>query len=86
MVEVLGGVLSGGLFGLDVPAMKEFGSDPLITSGCYIAIDVERFMPQAEFRARVDRLIGHIKSSEPAKGVDEVFVAGKSSPAARRSG
>lgn len=77
MVEVLGGVLSGGLFGRDVPAMKAFGKEPLITSAFYMAIDVERFMPLSEFAARVDRLIGHIKSSERATGADEIYVAGE---------
>ncbi len=77
MVEVLGGVLSGGLFGLDVPAMKTFGKEPLITSGFYVAINIDNFMPLAEFTARVDRLIGHIRSSDKAKGVDQVYVAGE---------
>lgn len=77
MVEVLGGVLSGGLFGRDVPPMKDFGKEPLVTSAFYMAINVENFMPLAEFGARVDRLIGHIKSSERAKGTEEVYVAGE---------
>jgi LDH2 family malate/lactate/ureidoglycolate dehydrogenase len=77
MVEVLSGVLSGGLFGADVPPMKDFGKEPLITSAFYLAINVEHFMPLAEFRARVDRLIGQIKASAPAPGVAEVFVAGE---------
>ena len=45
VVEVLGGVLSGGLFGTDVPPMKDFGREPLVTSAFYLAIDPERFMP-----------------------------------------
>ena len=49
VVEVLGGVLSGGLFGADVPPMKTFGQDPLVTSAFYLALDPERFMPLAEF-------------------------------------
>ncbi|MBI3637062.1 MAG: Ldh family oxidoreductase, partial [Candidatus Rokubacteria bacterium] len=57
VVELLGGVLSGGLFGTDVPAMKTFGQEPLVTSAFYLALDPEQFMPLAEFRARVDRLI-----------------------------
>jgi LDH2 family malate/lactate/ureidoglycolate dehydrogenase len=77
VVEVLSGVLSGGLFGRDVPAMRDFGRDPLITSAFFMAINVETFMPLAEFGARVDRLIGHVKSSAPAPGVEEVFVAGE---------
>ena len=77
VVEVLGGVLSGGLFGTDVPPMKVFGKDPLVASGFYLAIDPSRFMPLDEFRNRVDRLIGQIKSSARAAGVEEVHVAGE---------
>jgi LDH2 family malate/lactate/ureidoglycolate dehydrogenase len=77
VVEVLAGVLSGGLFGQDVPTMKTFGKEPITTSAFYLAINVEHFMPVAEFTQRVDRLIRHIKSSEPARGVEEVFVAGE---------
>ena len=77
VVEVLGGVLSGGLFGTDVPPMKNFGREPLTTSAFYLAIDPERFMPLEEFRARVDRLIDMITSSERAAGVEEVFVPGE---------
>lgn len=64
VVEVLGGVLSGGLFGTDVPPMKQFGREPLVTSAFYLAIDPAHFMPIEEFRARVDRLVGMGKASE----------------------
>jgi LDH2 family malate/lactate/ureidoglycolate dehydrogenase len=77
VVEVLAGVLSGGLFGADVPPMKTFGKEPLITSAFYMAVNVEHFMPLREFAERVDRLVRHIKASEPARGVEEVFVAGE---------
>lgn len=77
VVEVLGGVLSGGLFGRDVPPMKAFGTDPLVTSGFYLALDPECFMPRAEFGARVDRLIAHIRGSARAPGVETVQVAGE---------
>src|SRR5258707_10308258 len=70
VVEVLGGVLSGGLFGTDVPPMKDFGRDPLVTSAFYLAIDPERFMPIEEFRARVDRLVDHVKASEVDAGAE----------------
>lgn len=77
VVEVLGGVLSGGLFGSDVPAMKAFGQEPLVTSAFYLAIDPGQFMDLEEFRARVDRLIGMVKDSERAAGVEEVYIAGE---------
>lgn len=77
VVEVLGGVLSGGLFGTDVPPLKVFGKDPLVSSAFYLAINPEQFMPLDEFTARVDRLRQQIKSSTPAEGAEEVFVAGE---------
>ena len=77
VVEVLGGVLSGGLFGTDVPAMKDFGKEPLTTSAFYLCIDPGQFMPLEEFRGRVTRLMTMIKSSDRAAGVEEVYVAGE---------
>ena len=77
VVEVLGGVLSGGLFGTDVPALKEFGKEPLVTSAFYMAINPEQFMPLPEFQARVDRLVDMVKVSDRAAGVDEVYIAGE---------
>jgi LDH2 family malate/lactate/ureidoglycolate dehydrogenase len=77
VVEVLSGVLSGGLFGRDVPPMKAFGQEPLVTSAFYLAIDPGQFMPLEEFRQRIDRLVDMVKSSARARGVDEVFVAGE---------
>ena len=48
MIEILSGVLSGGLFGQNVPTLVNYGQDPLISSGFYVAIDVERFLPLEE--------------------------------------
>ncbi|MBI2872110.1 MAG: Ldh family oxidoreductase [Chloroflexi bacterium] len=76
MVEVLGGVLSGGLFGQEVPPMIHFGKDPITSSGFYLAIDIERFMPLAEFQGRVDTLVRQLLSSKLAKGVERIYVAG----------
>jgi len=77
IVEVLGGVLSGGLFGRDVPAMKDFGKEPLVTSAFYMTINPEAFMPLDQFCARVDRLVRHIKTSETAGETKEILVAGQ---------
>lgn len=77
VIEALSGVLGGGLFGTDVPALKSFGQDPLITSGFYLAINPAHFMALDEFRGRIDRLVRQVKASERARGVEEVFVAGE---------
>ena len=45
-------------------------------SQTYIAIDIQRFMPVEEFQARMEKLVGIMKSTAPAPGYDEVLVAG----------
>ncbi len=77
MIETMTAVLSGGLFGRQSPTLKHFGQDPLMQSGAYIAIDISRFMPLDAFQARVDELVGMIKASEPAAGIERVMVSGE---------
>ena len=50
---------------------------PLITSAFYLALDPAQFMPLDEFCRRIDRLVEMVKTSELARGVDEVFIAGE---------
>ena len=85
MIEILSGVLSGGLFGRDVPTMTAYGQDPLISSGFYVAIDVERFLPLAEFRSRVDRLVEQARETEPIDEDQPVLVAGDKELACRET-
>lgn len=77
MIEVLSAVLGGSTFGTDTPAMKIFGQDPLVSSGTYIAIDIERFMPLPEFRSRIDGLVRMIHASSTALGVDRIYASGE---------
>ena len=76
-IEVLGGVLSGGLFARDVPRLKVFGQDPIIANGAYIAVDIQRFMPLTEFHDRMSSLVSQIRSSERGPGVERIYVAGE---------
>jgi LDH2 family malate/lactate/ureidoglycolate dehydrogenase len=46
-------------------------------SQCFIGIDVARFMPIEQFQQRMNGLKDVVKSSAPAKGYDEVLVAGE---------
>ena len=77
MVEILTGVLSGGLFGHDVPGMVEFGRDPLVSHGFYAAIKIDRFMPLADFHKRVDDLVSQAHSSRRTVSENPVLVAGE---------
>ncbi len=75
MVEILCSVLSGGatregVFGIHVRGRKSRASQ------VFIAIDVARFLPLAEFTSRLEHLVAYVKSSQPAPGYSEVLVAG----------
>ena len=75
LVEILCAVLSGGAMSDQVGGIR-FRGKPVRSSQMFLAIDVARFMPVKEFTARMEWLVGHVKSAAPAPGYDEVLVAG----------
>ena len=75
LVEILCSVISGGAHREEVAGIHVRGRKSR-ASQMFIAIDVARFMPVEEFRARLEHLIAYMKSSLPAPGFDEVLVAG----------
>jgi hydroxycarboxylate dehydrogenase B len=70
VVEVMGGILSGA---------GAIGPSPGAgVNGCLIVlVEIERFLPLAEFTRQVQDLVGFVKSAEPAAGVAEVLVPGE---------
>ncbi len=76
MMDVLSGVLSGSGFATDVHGPYQAER----RSGCghlMIALDVARFMPVAEFGARMEQLIATIRRAPLAPGFDRVFYPGE---------
>jgi LDH2 family malate/lactate/ureidoglycolate dehydrogenase len=76
MVEMLTAVLSGGAIGTELGGLRVEGR-PFRVSQFFLAIDIERLMPRADFDARMRHLIDMVKSRRPAEGYDEVLVAGE---------
>jgi LDH2 family malate/lactate/ureidoglycolate dehydrogenase len=76
MVELFTAVLGGGAMSTQLGGIRIFGQ-PARVSQSFIAIDVSRFLPAEEFHARMEDLVAMMKSSAPAKGFDEVLVAGE---------
>ena len=76
MVDVLSGVLTGSGFLANVHSPYKTAEK----SNCghfMIAIDITKFMPLADFNARMEQYIAEIKSVPLAKGFDEVFYPGE---------
>jgi hydroxycarboxylate dehydrogenase B len=69
-VEILGGILSG-----SGPAGP--GSGPLQNGTLMICVDVERFVPAAEFHAQVSALFDWVRSAPLAPGATEILVPGE---------
>jgi uncharacterized oxidoreductase len=70
VVEVLGGILSGaGAIGAP--------PGPGINGCLILLVQIERFLPLADFTRQVRELVGFVKSAAPAPGVAEVMVPGE---------
>jgi LDH2 family malate/lactate/ureidoglycolate dehydrogenase len=72
IVDAITGVLTGSAFGLDA-----FGADRQDVGHLMMAIDIARFLPLEEFRARMDALIAQIRSSPLAPGTDAIYLPGE---------
>ncbi len=78
LVEVLAGVLAGSCFGrTELTDSPLAGRERVAKGYLFLALDVSRFLPLAEFRARVDALIRDVRSCEPVAGSERVLVPGE---------
>ncbi len=73
MTDVLTGVISGGGYGL-IPYADPKKWD---VSHTLIALDIEWFMPLAEFRRRMDDFAEMVKSRALRPGFDEILIPGE---------
>ena len=69
-MEILGGILSGS--GTAGPGPGLFQNGTLL-----VCLDVERFLPRAEFDRQVAALFEWVKSAPLAPGVAEILVPGE---------
>jgi LDH2 family malate/lactate/ureidoglycolate dehydrogenase len=76
VMDMLSGVLTGSEFGPGVAGPyqpdKRSGAGHLM-----IALDIEKFLPLAEFNARMDSMIAGLKGTKLSKGSAEIFYPGE---------
>lgn len=72
VVDALTGVLTGARFGLSC-----FASDHQDVGHLMIALDITRFSPLADFKARIGQLVAEIKATPLVDGVDRVWLPGE---------
>ncbi len=76
VLDILAGVLSGGRFGAN-QGLEGFAQKEQNYSHFFLAIDIERFMPLAEFRERMGRLIDRLKAGRLAPGSTGITLPGE---------
>jgi len=76
MAEILCAVLSGGAMSTELGGIRIRGR-AMRVSQMFLGIDISRFLTPDEFARRMESLIAVVKSTPPAKGYDEVLVAGE---------
>jgi len=76
MMDMLSGVLTGSAFGSQVNG--PYVPDKVSGAGHFmIALDISRFMPLAEFNARMEELVAQLKSVPLAEGFEEIYYPGE---------
>jgi LDH2 family malate/lactate/ureidoglycolate dehydrogenase len=78
LIEMLAGCLSGA--GLTWQIKGWIDSDPTLATGhgaAFVAIDVSKIMPLADFKSRVDHVVKGIHDSPKAPGSQQIFVPGE---------
>ena len=77
MVEILCGILSGSEFGSHTIDDGAEPYRPQDVGHLFVAIDIERFMPLEQFKARMQQMVDEIHACQPAEGVSLVYVPGE---------
>lgn len=75
MIDIITGVMTGALFGKDVPRMYD-DPEPQNIGHLFMVFNLESFMDIEEFKKRMDNRIEQTLNSSPAKGFDQVYMPG----------
>ncbi len=76
-IDVLCGVLTGAAFGPHIVDLYDQGERIQNLGHFFAAVDVETFMPTAQFRARMDQLVREVHQQPPRPSVERIFVPGE---------
>ena len=78
LVEIMSGLLADSCYGTVENTESGLAGRERVAKGCgFVALDVRRFLPLDEFRARVDRLVRDCHESALAPGTERIYVPGE---------
>jgi LDH2 family malate/lactate/ureidoglycolate dehydrogenase len=77
LMDILGGVISGANYGGEVGDQYKVYDRPQDVGHFFLAMRPDLFVPEADYRHRMDTLIERVRSCPTTPGIDEVLVAGE---------
>ncbi len=77
LMDIFGGVISGAGYAGGVGDQYKAMDRPQDVGHFFLAMKPDLFVPDGDYRARMDTLIGRVRESPTAEGFDEVLVAGE---------
>ena len=77
LIEVLSAIVTGALFTLDVPCWVRDFSKPADQGHAFIAIDIKKIIPIADFELRMDKMINQVHDTPKADGVERIYLPGE---------
>ncbi|HTU01691.1 MAG TPA: Ldh family oxidoreductase, partial [Candidatus Sulfotelmatobacter sp.] len=77
-IDLLCGVMTGSNYGGHFPGfLADNMTEPTDVGSIFAAINVENFMDLAEFKARMDKAVMEVKTSEKAEGTKRIYLPGE---------
>lgn len=76
MIDIMTGVLTGALFGEDIPRMYD-DPEPQLLGHLFIACHIDSFIDLKLFKDRMDKRIRQTITSPPAEGHEKIYMPGE---------
>jgi LDH2 family malate/lactate/ureidoglycolate dehydrogenase len=77
LMDILGGVISGAGFAGGVADQYKSYDRPQNVGHFFLALKPDLFIPEADYRARMDTLFERVRACPRAEGVDEILIPGE---------
>jgi LDH2 family malate/lactate/ureidoglycolate dehydrogenase len=77
LMDILGGLISGAGFAGGVADQYKVYDRPQDVGHFFLALKPDLFIPQADYRARMDTLIERVRACPKAEGFDEILIPGE---------
>jgi len=77
LMDILGGVISGSAFAGGVADQYKSYDRPQDVGHFFLALKPDLFIPEADYRARMDTLIERVRACPKAEGFDEILIPGE---------